>query len=572
MKLCIHLSGNWNSKAEQLASSADMHICLSPISKSKTNLEWVPLDIQTKTTKEKLSKAVIECLGPIPRDAYCHHISNDYVDYALAPIAASIQAIIKLVKDYKVSQISIWTARTTLDHAPLYGIQNTEDTRGSKHLQGAYIAKILEKSELGVPVSFNKLTGDIFCSKLIRKAIITLVSIILVLVSAIKLLKNGFSSHSIIKNSIVFLARSPAQRVHVDRMMREIKNSQALFIPQFSINFFRGNESCKIGRERIIYPTAKAIFLALIATLKIKNGYENIKTEVNYGGVVIPVTRKGIETEARMMPLYEYYEKILFNTVRTLDIKKIINFEIKGGFAGSEARAIMQSNVSHETIQTVLTQKGIMPIFPFSKTFYADSETSQKAIQDNGIIKFGKTVYTGIPYGRSIEPTAVAEIRSAVFYSQPYENAKTLDLLENLANYSIDNNISLAIRLHPRDGIENYNGLSLRSKTAITFLQGGSLESSILNSDVGITRTSSVAKDILVLGKPLVLCLWSDLDQSLEADYINFKLGNAYIAKNIGELTSCLSAPEHLHDTAESLKRMIYGERNFDDLVRSLEQ
>jgi len=96
------------------------------------------------------------------------------------------------------------------------------------------------------------------------------------------------------------------------------------------------------------------------------------------------------------------------------------------------------------------------------------------------------------------------------------------------------------------------------------------VEELIETSDLTVTRTSSVAKEALALGVPILLCCWSDFDRSVKTDYIVDEPGWRYCATSEREVVALLNDPEPLNVEARALRDRMFGTKTMADLVSSL--
>src|SRR5690606_27417412 len=132
------------------------------------------------------------------------------------------------------------------------------------------------------------------------------------------------------------------------------------------------------------------------------------------------------------------------------------------------------------------------------------------------------------------------------FFTQPYEPDISLDIAKALLEWAEYSEAQVLIKPHPRDRLDYYQELSCPS---LKFVHD-SAECIIKKSDVVVTRTSSVAKESIAYGTPLILARWSSLDKSVRSDYIVDDLLPFYSSGTAKQLVDLLNNKDQVVECA----------------------
>lgn len=238
--------------------------------------------------------------------------------------------------------------------------------------------------------------------------------------------------------------------------------------------------------------------------------------------------------------------------------------------AGLEALAARENNSTSHCIQTALISSTPHPVFPCSDYFYSDGICTQKLIEKNGSHKEGIICYAGPPFPvkqmRSLE-----KIRNIAYFTQPHESNISNSIVTVLGKWANENETKISIKLHPRDKIKLYEKVLKKNNNILYLPQDSDIETIIERSDLVVTRTSSVAKEAIALGCPIVLCQWSDFDRSIIADYIVDDLKTQYRSTNESELLALLNEPNKISNCSSSISARLFAGKTVEDLRKAIE-
>lgn len=499
---------------------------------------------------------------------------NDYYSHALQPIFSVIYHLKQLVAEHRPSELVVVSA---FSHGviPLSGFQTLESLRGSKQLLLARLAPHLIDIFPETPITFIKVKPDLWCREIFRKSVIKSANLSFITLMFIKILALWIFSlrsrgHSRIQT--IFLARTEHQTRFITRMLGENDGSAIVFIPQAtqgSLKKLLDLARQFSDRQRSLSPvSALQAFFTARKESKLLNEFSKsdfiINSRDNIGSSIISI--RDLSAEISLTYLTLFHKNLVTSLVEKEKPAHLVNFELVGRMAGLERLAVNHTSTRLASIQTALIASAPLPVFPYSHKFYADSKTTHSLISKIGTLQLGEVCYSGPPYPiLPIRP--IKTVKTIAFFTQPYEHETSLAILSSLAFWASQNHVNVLIRLHPRDQKERYLPL-MAANSVLKFEELLSLEQLITSSDLCITRTSSVAKEAISLGSPVLLCLWSELDNSIKADYINPDYN--YIAKNAITLSHLLDDPQGLQKAASAISNIIFAGRDLGDLRKSI--
>lgn len=266
----------------------------------------------------------------------------------------------------------------------------------------------------------------------------------------------------------------------------------------------------------------KSYIVCLFKLLTLCLNKKKIVIERKDYSLCIPYQSIAIDTY--IQPALVSYEKLLEKKIKSLDNKpeRLISFEQVSPQAFIESKVANKLNIPSVGIKTTLIQPIAIPLIgPFDKFLVNtgveldDAKANSVARDDH--IKFEGNVKNTRLFER-FRSKKVTKLNCILYASQPHLIEDNLTIIDSLLDTVSGSNINIKIRPHPRDKTlyDKYN-----NEPCITISYDEELASLILDSDLLISRTSTVLEESIYLGTPFISCCLSDKDRSYNARYIN---------------------------------------------------
>ncbi len=581
-RIAIYLSGKWDDSASAAIKGSEVVLC-APGLRPDDEIDWIELPRLSGSEERALSngltlmhKSTMSCKGAEIIGCFL----NDYYLYTLRPVTSLLTGLRKKIKEFDANEILVITAKTTGRSLPMFAIQTSESLRGSSNILGARVASLLPSVFQDVRFQYHYVRGDWLCHESIRKIAIRTANSIFFISYIIRtiLLHRKIGNISLfcpIKSLI--LLRTSHQARFAERILQNVTNAATIIFPQISHGRIKD-----LLRISWMLPknvpgcglTTRDVLLAACKTRKdvmiLKNYAAKIQEKhISISGVTIPINLGDLAQEIKLASVAILYKNLLSQMLYTKKPDRIINFELSGSMAALEALAARENGVKSHSVQTALVSAVPHPIFPQCDYFYTDSLTTAELISQIGSRSYGRVIYEGPPYSvRTVRK--VKCFRKISFFTQPYEHHITIRIIEEICRFARNNNACVTLRLHPRDNRKIYRSALAQNSDVLILEDNLDIISIIENSSVCITRTSSVAKEAIALGCPVILCLWSDFDRMIIADYILYKSGMNYCAKTENELYFLLAHPEYVVKCTQDLQQRMFANKTMHDLTYHL--
>lgn len=511
--------------------------------------------------------------------------ANDLYAYLLRPLFTVVEALQYFIQGNIAKEVLVVHANRKSGSLPITGFATLESPLGSKSLLGAFIAYQLRRiSALEGRVRFIEVKGDIWCNEKFRKFFLYFLDLALHLRLARELFLlrrfSGVTTHNIGegKKMITFVVRALHQaRFSIGLASKIRENINFIIIPQFT-----QGSALRVASELSILSKGQHIVAPnvfdLIASWRASKIDVNLLKNSNHVMLNIPwkigedlVTFSifGITTEIGTLRVLLTYRRMLGLLLRRTSSFQIVNFELVGRMAGIDRLATDDAKALLTTVQTALISETKLPVFPFAHRFYVDGPMTMEILRKIGSIGRGKVIYGGAVV--KLHPMRPAKPNVVLaYFTQPYEYAYTMKILKDLISICEEKKLRLLIKLHPRDVPESYSWIS-KHESIVNIISGDIPADSVINqADICLTRTSSVAKEALAFGRPVILCHWSELDRSTVMDLNSQTSGRDHRVRNSQELRSVLSDPVGLEKSAIELRKIIFGDHDIEQLVLKL--
>jgi len=518
-------------------------------------------------------------------DSIVDAFANDLYAYLFRPLFTVVEALKFVIHGNIAKEVLVVHANRKSGSLPITGFATQESPRGSKSLLGAFIAHQLKLiSPLAGRVRFIEVKGDIWCNERFRKLFLSFLDIALHFRFARELFfLRRFSG--VIKDNkgegkktISFVVRALHQaRFSIGLASRIREDINFVIIPQFTqgsgLTVVSALGSLR-NSQHIIVPT----LFQLIASWRASKIDADLLKDANDVILYIPwrigehmfsFPISGIATEIGTLRVLLTYRRILGCLLRKTSSFQVVNFELMGRMAGIDRLAADDANASLTTVQSALIAETKLPVFPFAHRFYVDGPMTMDILRgvgstERGEVRYGGAVVKLHPITRP-KPDGIL-----AYFTQPYEYADTMNILMDLISICYEQKRRLLIKLHPRDVPASYRWLSKHASIVDIISRDIPADSVIKQADICLTRTSSVTKEALAFGRPVILCQWSELDRSIVADYASKTSGRDHRVRNRQELRSLLSDPGGLERTAIELRKIIFGDLDIEQLALKL--
>lgn len=580
-RLVLYLSGRWKAHCSRAIQPNDLLFCAPGFAARAPGFDWTELPRVPRKGLSELARGYTAVIFGDDVDARDHldsKLANTHFEYGISPIGAQLEAIEGLIDQEKPDRVLVIASDTRLDYVPALGIVTKESSRGSADLLGALVARAVTAGLSGVSLERIHTRGDALSKPLVRSLVLRCAAIALAGLNAIRMTLSplGDSTQVDPSSNLLTVVRSPGQSQHAIRLLHGVPNAAVMIIPQFTA----GNSLPRImdmveQDRRFFRPANVDVWRAFLAAVFRRNA--SLASDDGNGGTVkvgrfnVAISTNDLRRELHLFPALTFHEMLLSYSLRRLgNIRRIIGFEIKGGFSAAEAMAGRVDGVETATVQTVLVPPRPLPVFPWADVFHADSRSSANRIVNIGQRGKGQVVFSGSPH-EQIPLTPFVVLKEVLFLSQPYELAHARALLSELAVQARSERFKIRVRLHPRDSAENYGVLLAEYADCISISDREALHADFASADLCVTRVSSAAKEALSAGKPILICLMSEYDRSIVADYIaTDELASDYIAHDVTDLGRLLTAPERVCSAGAVLQERILDDKLLHDLRLAL--
>jgi hypothetical protein len=579
-RIVFYLSGPWSSSFLPLLNEKDILLCapgLKPQGPRKFK------ELSSVLTDQSAERDIASWLtsinsgGDFPRarelvDCFL----NDFYSYSLKPLLALLIELKGQIEKFEPVEVLVITAKSSGQGLPMYGFQTSESLRGSPYLLNSRLAKYLQLSFPAVEFKFHYTKGDFFCNEKCRSLLIGGANLVFGVAFAVKVLwfsrfvtqREGKSCGNVV------VARTGQQLSFANQIFVGSDVALAIF-PQISQGIFRGwGDAAAEARPGVVklgvsfksMQKARAQSRADVAELM--NFSRQSNTEVlRIKGLDFLVNLADISREICLVSSVLLYKNMLAEVLLANGATRLVNFELVGRMAGLEALAARKNKISSCSIQTALISAAPHPIFPYSDRFYVDSASTLPMILKNGSKKLGDVLYAGAPYLVS-STRGFRQLKKIAFFTQPYEYQVTKEIISLLCRLLRAENGILSLRVHPRDRRERYFDLMENFPDVLKWDDNNRSAETIKEQDLCVTRTSSVAKEAIAMGSPILLCLWTSFDRSVKADYIvDFEEKNKYCSYGDEDLPFVLKDFTGLATSGEKLASVMFAGKTMTDLA-----
>ena len=578
-KIVLFLSGEWTSSISRLIEPDDILIFAPGLKPSDCNLKCIELEPSIKEYEREVTDFLVDIYlkhESTPSAQYLGCFLNDFYSYSLKPLIAIVLGLKKWINNTEISEILVITARPMGNRIPMVGFQTTESSRGSRNLLNSRLAALLPIIFSELNFSYKYIKGDLLCIEPFRQTLVGSANICYIALLASKtILLNLFKHQSTASEKIgnIVIVRNGHQARFASRLKNEKASVFFAVLPQATQGSLK--ELLRLQKQLSSSFTLlklspnlvlRAVSKTWIDLINLRKFSRSLKEEnLKISGLSIPIKLSDITSEIQLISVTVFYKNILSNILKSSQAARLINFELVGRMAGLEAMAARENDTINHSIQSALISSRPHPIFPYSDFFHTDSATTVGMIKYNGSKSVGHVVYSGPPYPLR-DMKISEEYRKISFFTQPYEPLTTFKIISALSQWARSSGAGITLRLHPRDKPDKYNPLLVEFFDVLTLDTSNGVVQIIEKSDLCITRTSSVAKEALALGRPILLCLWSQLDCTAEADFILRNEDLNYCSHSDSELIKLLNNPALINKNSQQLRAGMFMDKTASNL------
>lgn len=467
-----------------------------------------------------------------------------FFDLVISPISRWIEAVDKCVVDYDISEIAFtsYTNNNRIFQFEAEGEANTKFLYKTNYYMPYYIRQYIETNydiNVGILKYENRFTIRfkyffrnfvVFCFIFAKQFLFKLVTF------RRNFVKNSTSSE------IIISSRAIVQTEFIKNYYAQNKENSVLIINEQSFRLFKHLKHVKKMGLEFIYAEGLIYFSDFTSILK--NFFLKLfkirshrTVLLDYYSIKMPVSSLLLDLINKELD-YIFYATSIKNAMEHLNskgIKQLVSFEMFTPFPFYLKERIKLPTYQ---VQTTVLEPKYVPNFVGSDYFYFTNPITFKDFYSLNLpfnnklkcipfLKYAGTKRRDIDLSR--------QLKNIVYYTQPFEFEEEKVLIEYLEDYCNKNQILLTIKPHPRQlGI-----VSSKFKTTIISQKFVDEESLLKNSDLIITRHSSIGLDAWIYGVP---CIFVKLNRNLQNMNI-FYAPNDYFGtvKSLVELNEVLS-------------------------------
>ena len=535
-KIVFYLSGKINSDNLSLIQECDEVYIVNSNAKSKyfpNNAKRINVK-RNEFDEREIVKLLYDCISDdntLSNILKC--FINDYYSYSIRPAFLIVKEILQIITENSDKKIIFITTKYNSLYIPMYGFKTTESNKGSEYIfYSSLLPQIINNLDQSTQHETIYLKADLLSKKIWRKNALSIINSFSSLYFLLKIVLLAFYK-DVSLSATAIVVRNQHQARFAKSLIDEGLDSSVIVLPQL----MQGNFSWVFHTRRALALSDAGVSFSITSIFK---AYKNTRNEkaaikraihslcndhlVSVNDVNIAISIVDMLNEIRILNIFLLYKNFLKEVIVENNISRLLSFELVGRMSGLESYATRETSTNYTTIQTALISSYPLPIFPYADTFITDSYPTVNLISNIGCKSFGSVRYVGPPYimndfEKKNQPKKVG------FFTQPYELEVSLRILKIVLDWAAENGIVVHIRYHPRDDRSVYQAF-LQQYAKFNYIEDEYKDSlsTVFNSiDLTIVRTSSIAKESIAYGIPIIMCLWSEFDRSVKSDYINLE-------------------------------------------------
>ena len=306
-------------------------------------------------------------------------------------------------------------------------------------------------------------------------------------------------------NQIIVSSRGVVHTQFMQGFLSHISNSTIAFINEGSARPFRNLKSIKNNNFNFFYAegflSIKQIFNFYLTSAKLY--FTKKVNRILFMNISIDLNKLLPELGVFEFNMDSYSSSVLNSKNKlqeSFSFKKFISFEMLFPFAQYVQEKIKVATVQ---IQTIAIFKEAHPNFVFAdKLYFSNNQDFNFHSKQNPLNKKKYSKLENLKYLGLIKSPPKLIFKKITYFTQPIYENEEIQLLIFLKKFCVLNNYKLFVKLHPRSKMSNFKLLKL------PFIDSSiSSQKAINNSDLVITRDSSIGFDAWFLNIPILFFL-----------------------------------------------------------------
>ncbi|GAB1261937.1 hypothetical protein [Aurantivibrio plasticivorans] len=542
-----------------------------PHIRSLDEYDWLEIDLHGMVDDHLILHSLIKSLqGKVYSRKLVPYL-NHWYKYSLRPYVSFLNYIGALEREYPDAKFIFYTEKSNSYLLPLFGFPTTESPRGNENLLGARFGALLQRSGIKKNYSFIY-SGCVSDIKrwLVLKSIFTVSAFILIAETVLM----SFSELTECKGKrYAVIIRSLRQYTIAKQLCG--KDFCFVVVPQFGLPGLR--LVATVFKECFSVKGVGAVFSKVSLTVRefvrlwrgiarLKKIESTFNLFDDWGQVDVDIS--AIANEVALFPLALMYQAVLLSHLNRRKFTKIVNFEMKGPYAGVDSLLCRELKFPLVTVQTTNVPAKPLPVFPLCDYFCADNSIAAENINNIGALSLGAVGYEGPFMISNNEFHSHMNSRKVVFFTQPYEIEVTLTIINELLKYCEKNNMRLEVNLHPRDVVNIYAD-KFPARRGFLLYSKDSVEKSFEGCMFAVTKTSSVIKECIYYNLPIIFCTFSEYDKTIHFDFLKVREEKSVNhCCCLSELRYALENVSKVRHATSRQREEIFLDKNQEDLKR----
>lgn len=450
-------------------------------------------------------------------------INNAYY-YGVATIEGVCSSIKGILERYSVKTVEIYGG-TTGKYIPVYFTGWGESSKNILTSPNCFYEYVAESLESKYEVVRVKVDGSFLshAKRLIRIFLVPLICFFLSL-RKLSIKRRGIKSSSLVLN--YFIVRTQHQYSVAKNVISSLNldPNSVVLVEIEGLASSRLTTKLQESDYQIFSPYSGLNGLLLAFTSLLRSYYElfkvsRIKSEFVYNGVSYQL--RNILIDGAIQPQVYIYEKLV--SLLALKIS-----ERGGGRVFSFEQVSPQAYFDHKEldgvsslsfIKSTLIQEIHMPCISWGRHFLVN-DSSELSLQNYSVLNNQSITYSGSPKYTAIldlKKDTQKHMKQVLFATQPHEPEVNRSIVQALIEQGKKQSFEVVVRKHPRDR-EAYQ---FDAGLGVVFDSNSSLYQQLADSDLVISRTSTILEECIYIGVPYLSCLFSEKDRSYIAEYLS---------------------------------------------------
>lgn len=306
---------------------------------------------------------------------------------------------------------------------------------------------------------------------------------------------------------IIACSRAIVQTDFITNFLK-VEKDVVLMANEQSFRLFKHRKYLKSNKIAFFYAEGNVTFRDILESLidfykKVSYARNIGNVKFTYQGIEIPFRKFYLDLIVRELD-YVFYSKSIKNTIKKFlnaDNVKLFSFEM---FTPYSFYLKKITDLKTYQVQTTLLERLNVPNFVGAdKFFFTNPQTYEEFSQLNPQLRHRFGCLPFLKYvGKTRKDISLAKPtpQTITYFTQPIDLQEEIEIINFLEIYCEQNQINLVLKPHPRQ-IKSFHPKSPCTAIADKY---SSVEELIVNSDMVVTRTSSIGLDCWIYGTPVV--------------------------------------------------------------------